>query len=58
MAENRLADEVAKSSECSAAVQGIQKRKILIKIVVNYEKPWAQNLQNAINEHLQVCIEY
>lgn len=27
IAENRLADEVAKSSECSAAVQGIQKRK-------------------------------
>ncbi len=39
MAENRLADEVAKSSESSAAVPGIQKRKILIKIVVNYEKP-------------------
>lgn len=58
MAENRLAAEMAKSSECSAAVQGIQKRKFLIKIAVNYEKPWAQNLQNAINEHLQVCIEY
>ncbi len=58
MTKNHLADEIDKSSERSAAVQGIQRRKCLIKIIVNYEKPRAHNLQNAINKHLQVCIEY